>query len=159
MRIVLLAALMQRTEWLQIRHRPGRSWKRESCSITKIRHTEAAEAFKQAIALDPTLAEAHFRLGLALEALNKAEEAEKEYKFAVESYKNTSRMTKTGKMARRTTIWVKPTPAFISTVMRFESFAKLTKIRSDDPDIFTIWEWPTRSLHSIRKPRLPLPNL
>lgn len=49
--------------------------------------SEAAEAFKQAIAADPTLAEAHFRLGLAYEALNKAEEAENEYKQAVESYK------------------------------------------------------------------------
>ncbi len=47
----------------------------------------AAEAFKQAINLDPDLAEAHFRLGLSYEALNKAEEAEAEYKKAVESYK------------------------------------------------------------------------
>jgi tetratricopeptide (TPR) repeat protein len=49
--------------------------------------TEAAEAFKQAIQLDPTLAEAHFRLGLTYEALNKADEAEAEYKKAVEGYK------------------------------------------------------------------------
>lgn len=47
----------------------------------------AAEAFKQAISLDPDLAEAHFRLGLSYEALNKAEEAEGEYKKAVETYK------------------------------------------------------------------------
>jgi tetratricopeptide (TPR) repeat protein len=47
----------------------------------------AAEAFKQAIGLDPDLAEAHFRLGLSYEALNKAEEADAEYKKAVESYK------------------------------------------------------------------------
>ena len=49
--------------------------------------SEAAEAFKQAVSLDPTLAEAHFRLGLAYEALNKAEEAEASYKKAVETYK------------------------------------------------------------------------
>ena len=49
--------------------------------------SEAAEAFKQAISLDPTLAEAHFRLGLTYEALNKSEEANKEYKSAVEGYK------------------------------------------------------------------------
>jgi len=48
---------------------------------------EAAEAFKQAISIDPDLAEAHFRLGLAYEALNKEEEAEAEYKKAVEAYK------------------------------------------------------------------------
>jgi tetratricopeptide (TPR) repeat protein len=47
----------------------------------------AAEAFKQAINLDPTLAEAHFRLALSYEALNKAEEAEAEYKKAIETYK------------------------------------------------------------------------
>ena len=47
----------------------------------------AAQAFQQAIQLDPDLAEAHFRLGLSYEALNKAEEAETEYKKAVESYK------------------------------------------------------------------------
>lgn len=47
----------------------------------------AAEAFQQAIALDPELAEAHFRLGLAYDTLNKAEEAEAEYKKAIEGYK------------------------------------------------------------------------
>ena len=47
----------------------------------------AAEAFKQAITLDPSLAEAHFRLALSYEALNKAEEAEAEYKKAIETYK------------------------------------------------------------------------
>jgi tetratricopeptide (TPR) repeat protein len=47
----------------------------------------ASEAFQQAIALDPDLAEAHFRLGLTFETLNKAEEAEAEYKKAVDGYK------------------------------------------------------------------------
>ena len=47
----------------------------------------AAEAFQQALALDPSLAEAHFRLGLTYDTLNKAEEAEAEYKKAVEGYK------------------------------------------------------------------------
>ncbi len=48
---------------------------------------KAAEAFLEAIKADPNLAEAHFRLGLAYEALNKAEEAENAYKRAVEVYK------------------------------------------------------------------------
>src|SRR5215510_4353340 len=48
---------------------------------------EAAAAFKQAVTLDPDMAEAHFRLGLAYEALNKEEEAEAEYKKAVEAYR------------------------------------------------------------------------
>jgi tetratricopeptide (TPR) repeat protein len=49
--------------------------------------SEAVEAFKQAVALDPDLAEAHFRLGLAYEALNRQEDAEGEYKKAVNAYK------------------------------------------------------------------------
>lgn len=47
----------------------------------------AAAAFEQAIKLDPNLAEAHFRLGLANEALSKMVEAEASYKKAVEVYK------------------------------------------------------------------------
>ncbi len=49
--------------------------------------SEAAEAFEQAVKLDPDLAEAHFRLGLAYDALNKQQEAESEYKKAVDGYK------------------------------------------------------------------------
>ena len=48
---------------------------------------KAADAFQQAIKLDPELAEAHFRLGLTYEALAKAQEAEDSYKKAVEKYK------------------------------------------------------------------------
>jgi len=48
---------------------------------------KAADAFEQAIKLDPNLAEAHFRLGLAYEALGKAQEAEESYKKAIEKYK------------------------------------------------------------------------
>jgi cytochrome c-type biogenesis protein CcmH/NrfG len=47
----------------------------------------AAEAFAEAARLDPELAEAHFRLGLAYEALGKAEEAERAYRKAVETFK------------------------------------------------------------------------
>jgi len=49
--------------------------------------SQAAEAFQQAVKLDPDLAETHFRLGLAYDALNKAQEAESEYKKAVDGYK------------------------------------------------------------------------
>jgi len=49
--------------------------------------SEAAEAFQQALKLDPELAEANFRLGLAYEALNKQEEADNEYKKAIASFK------------------------------------------------------------------------
>jgi len=49
--------------------------------------SKAAEAFEQALKLDPDLAEAHFRLALALEVLGKEKEAEESYRRAVESYK------------------------------------------------------------------------
>lgn len=48
---------------------------------------KAVEAFQEAIKLDPELAEAHFRLGLAFDAIGKEQEAEEAYKKAVEKYK------------------------------------------------------------------------
>lgn len=48
---------------------------------------KAVEAFQQALKLDPDLAEAHFRLGLAFDAIGKEQEAEEAYKKAIEKYK------------------------------------------------------------------------
>ena len=48
---------------------------------------KAVEAFAEATRLDPELAEAHFRLGLAFDAVGKEDEAEEAYKKAVEKYK------------------------------------------------------------------------
>ena len=48
--------------------------------------SEAAKVFEQALAFDPDFAEAHFRLGLCYESMNKTEEADTEFKKAVESY-------------------------------------------------------------------------
>lgn len=47
---------------------------------------KAAETFEQAIKLDPDLAEAHFRLGLAYDAMAKEQEAEAAYKKAIDVY-------------------------------------------------------------------------
>lgn len=48
---------------------------------------KAIEAFKQALKLDPDLAEAHFRLGLTYGALGDEQQAEESYKKAVASYR------------------------------------------------------------------------
>ena len=48
---------------------------------------KAVEAFAEASKLDPDLAEAHFRLGLAFDAIGKEQEAEAAYKKAIEVYK------------------------------------------------------------------------
>jgi tetratricopeptide (TPR) repeat protein len=48
---------------------------------------KAAEAFQEAVKLDPELAEAHFRLGLAYDAVGNEQEAENAYKKAIEKYK------------------------------------------------------------------------
>jgi tetratricopeptide (TPR) repeat protein len=51
------------------------------------RDEKAAEAFQNAVKLDPELAEAYFRLGLTQEALAQDQEAENSYKKAIEKYK------------------------------------------------------------------------
>jgi len=48
---------------------------------------KAVEVFEEATRLDPELAEAHFRLGLAYDAVGKEDEAEEAYKKSVEKYK------------------------------------------------------------------------
>ena len=48
---------------------------------------KAVERFLEAIKLDPDQAEAHFRLGLAYDAVGKEQEAEESYKKSIELYK------------------------------------------------------------------------
>lgn len=48
---------------------------------------KAVEVFQGAVKSDPDLAEAHFRLGLAYDAVGKEQEAEDSYKKAIETYK------------------------------------------------------------------------
>jgi tetratricopeptide (TPR) repeat protein len=47
----------------------------------------AIEALKQAVAFDPELAEAHFKLGMAYSILDKEKDAESSFESAVEAYK------------------------------------------------------------------------
>ena len=96
--------------------------------------SEAAEAFKQAVALDPTLAEAHFRLGLTYEALNKANEAEAEYKKAVESYKKY--LTDNDEDAEAHYNLGQTYAGLQQYSDAIREFRQATKIKSDDPDIY-----------------------
>jgi tetratricopeptide (TPR) repeat protein len=50
---------------------------------------EAAEAFQQAVKLDPDFAEAHYRLGLTYSALDREDEAKEFLKKSIELYKKT----------------------------------------------------------------------
>jgi|GEM_PF-3876279 len=59
---------------------------------------EAAESFRRAVELDKDFAEAYLKLGLAYNALNQDEDAEKAYKSAVEAYEK--RVRKDEKDAR-----------------------------------------------------------
>jgi len=97
---------------------------------------EASEAFKQAIVLDPTLAEAHFRLGLAYEALNKADEAEKEYKTAVESYKKFFDNDENSSDAEAHYNLGQTYAGLHQYSDAIREYRQATKIKSDDADIY-----------------------
>jgi len=99
--------------------------------------SEAAEAFKQALEHDPTLAEAHFRLGLAYEALSKADEAEVEYKKAVESYKKYFADNDENEKDAEAHYDLGQTYAALHQYSdAIREFRQATKIRSDDADIY-----------------------
>jgi Flp pilus assembly protein TadD len=98
--------------------------------------TEAAEAFKQAIALDPTLAEAHFRLGLTYETLNKSEEAEREYKSAVEGFKKYFGNEENEKDSEAHYILGQTYAGLQQYSDAIREFRQALKLRSDDPEIY-----------------------
>ena len=99
--------------------------------------SEAAEAFKQALEHDPSLAEAHFRLGLAYEALSKADEAESEYKKAVENYKKYFGNSEENENDAEAHYNLGQTYAALHQYSdAIKEFKQATKIRSDDADIY-----------------------
>jgi tetratricopeptide (TPR) repeat protein len=55
------------------------------------RDEQAVEAFRRAAELDPDFAEAHYRLGLALNAVKQKDEAEKAFRDAVKAYEKITR--------------------------------------------------------------------
>ena len=98
--------------------------------------SEAAEAFKQAISLDPTLAEAHFRLGLTYEALNKSEEANKEYKSAVEGYKKYFGNEDNEKDSEAHYVLGQTYAALNQYSDAIREFRQALKLRNDDAEIY-----------------------
>lgn len=98
--------------------------------------TEAVDAFQKAISLDPTLSEAHFRLGLTYEALNKADEAEAEFKKAVESYKKYFANDENNKDAEAHYNLGQTYAGLHQYSDAIREFKQATKIRSDDADIY-----------------------
>jgi protein O-GlcNAc transferase len=98
--------------------------------------SDAAEAFKQAISLDPTLAEAHFRLGLTYEALNKSEEATTEYKSAVEGYKKYFGNEDNQKDSEAHYILGQTYASLNQYSDAIREFRQALKLRTDDPEIY-----------------------
>ena len=95
---------------------------------------EAVLAFQEAIRLDPNLAEAHFRLGLGYESLGKREEAEGEYKKAVETYKKYFDENRDDAEAHYALGQTYANLGQYSEAIR--EYREATKLKNDDPDIY-----------------------
>ncbi|HVF23752.1 MAG TPA: tetratricopeptide repeat protein [Pyrinomonadaceae bacterium] len=95
---------------------------------------EAVGSFEEAVKLDPDLAEAHFRLGLGYEALGKSDEAEAEYKKAVETYKKYLADHEDDPEAHYDLGQTYAGLGQYSEAIREYRFA--TKLKEDDPDIY-----------------------
>ncbi len=95
---------------------------------------EAVLAFQEAVRLDPNLAEAHFRLGLGFESLGKREEAEAEYKKAVEAYKKYFEENRDDAEAHYALGQTYANLGQFSEAIR--EYREATKLKNDDADIY-----------------------
>jgi Flp pilus assembly protein TadD len=95
---------------------------------------EAVLAFLEAIRLDPDLAEADFRLGLGYESLGKREEAEAEYKKAVDAYKKYFEENRDDAEGRYAFGQTYANLGQYSEAIR--QYREATKLKEDDPDMF-----------------------
>ena len=96
--------------------------------------TDAVAALEQAVKLDPNLAEAYFRLGLGYEALEKREEAETQYKKAVEAYKKHLDANPDDSEAHYNLGQTYANLAQYSDAIR--EYRQATRLKTDDPDIY-----------------------
>jgi len=95
---------------------------------------EAVLAFQEAVRLDPDLAEAYFRLGLGYESLGKREDAEGEYKKAVEAYKKYFEQNGDDAEAHYALGQTYASLGQYSEAIR--QYKEATKLKEDDPDMF-----------------------
>ncbi len=95
---------------------------------------EAVLAFQEAIRLDPDLAEARFRLGLGYESLGKRDEAEAEYKKAIEAYKKYFEENRDDAEAHYALGQTFANLGQYSEAIR--EYREATKLKEDDPDVF-----------------------
>lgn len=96
--------------------------------------TEAVAAFEQAVKLDPDLAEAHFRLALGYEALDKREEAESQYKMAVGAYEKHLDANPDDAEAHYNLGQTYANLGQFSEAIR--EYRQATRLKTDDPDIY-----------------------
>lgn len=95
---------------------------------------EAAAAFHEAIRLDPELAEAYFRLGLAYRALGKESEAEEAYKKAIEKYKKYLETNSKDAEAHYNLGQAYAGRRLYSEAIR--EYRQATRLKSDDSDMY-----------------------
>jgi len=97
---------------------------------------EAVNAFQEALKLDPNLAEAHFRLGLGYESLGKRDEAEAEYKKAVEAYKKYFEGNQNENDAEAHYALGQTYANLGQFSEAIRHYKEATKLKEDDPDMF-----------------------
>jgi len=95
---------------------------------------EAVLALMEAVRLDPDLAEAHFRLALGFESLGKREEAEAEYKKAVDAYKKYFEQNPDDSEAHYALGQTYANLGQYSEAIR--QYREATKLKEDDPDVY-----------------------
>jgi Flp pilus assembly protein TadD len=95
---------------------------------------EAVLAFMEAVRLDPELPEAHFRLALGYESLDKREEAEAEYKKAAETYRKYLEQNDGNAEDHYNLGQIYANLGNYSEAIR--EYRTATKLKEDDPDIY-----------------------
>lgn len=95
---------------------------------------QAVAAFEEAIRLDPDLAEAHFRLGLAYDAVGKETEAEAAYKKSIDKYKKSFQANDKDAEGHYNVGQAYAGLRLYSEAIR--EYRHATRLKSDDSDIY-----------------------